>query len=325
MDTRLYLPESWFAPQSRDRWQACGIPAEVTFRTEPALGLEMIQRLVERQRVPFRWVLADARFGQNPAFLQGISQLGKWYLVEIPADTRFWKRRPAIEPPGPGLLGRPRLYPRVAKSAPAPQAMSELATQLPRSAWSPQIIKEAGKGPLAAEFAFLRLVPVENKLPGTRQWVILRRTLHQPPELKYYLSNAPVDCAVSTFVCLSGLRWPIETVFEEAKGEVGMDHYETRTWVGWHHHMAQTFLAHLFLIGLRLHFKKKPGPHDSSSSDSDRSSYRRRLSARARCYPDDSVPSATQPCRLSLTSQAHAQTASPSPDRPLLARSVVVM
>ena len=74
------------------------------------------------------------------------------------------------------------------------EANSELATRLPRSAWSPHIIKEAGKGPLAAEFAFLRLVSIEDELPGPRQWVILRRTLHQPPELKYYLSNAPVDC-----------------------------------------------------------------------------------------------------------------------------------
>ena len=325
LDERLYLHESWFTPQAHQRWVACGIPSAVTFHTEPELGLEMIQTLAARQRVPFRWVMADARFGQNPAFLQGIEKLGKWYMVEIPAATRFWQRRPRIEPPGPGLLGRPRLHPRVATSAPTPQAIRDLAAHLPRSAWLPRIIKEAGKGPLAAEFAFLRLVTVEDELPGARRWVILRRTLRKPSELKYYLSNAPADCALSTFVWLSGMRWPIETVFEEAKGEVGLDHYETRTWRGWHHHMAQTFMAHLFLIRLRLLFKKKPSAHHRPGARSDCSSYRRRVPSGARCYPDHSISSAAQLCCLSLTSQTDAQTASPPSGHPLLTRSVVVM
>jgi hypothetical protein len=74
--------------------------------------------------------------------------------------------------------------------------------------------------------------------------------------LKFYLSNAPSHYSTQELIRVSGLRWPIETALEEAKGEVGMDHYETRTWLGWHHHMFQTFMAHLFLIRLRLLFKK---------------------------------------------------------------------
>lgn len=325
LDERLYVPESWFTLQASQRRAACGIPVELTFQTKPALGLEMIRSLVARNRVPFRWVMGDSHFGQNPGFLQGVSQLGKWYMVEIPADTRFWTRRPRIEPPGPGLLGRPRLHPRVSKSAPTPQAISDLAAQLPRSAWTSHIIKEAGKGPLAAEFAFLRLVTIENELPGDRRWVILRRTLHQPVELKCYLSNAPTDCARSTFVRLSGMRWPIETAFEEAKGEVGLDHYETRTWLGWHHHMAQMFMAHLFLIRLRLLFKKKFRTHHGSGSRSGCPSHRRRVPSRTRCHSNHSVSSATQPCCLLLASQADAQTASPPQAYPLITRSVVVM
>jgi SRSO17 transposase len=75
--------------------------------------------------------------------------------------------------------------------------------------------------------------------------------------VKIFLSNAPATCGHEALVRVSGLRWPVETAIEEAKGELGMDHYETRTWRGWHHHMTQTFLAHHFLVRRRLNVKKK--------------------------------------------------------------------
>ena len=135
--------------------------------------------------------------------------------------------------------------------------MRALILQLPRTAWHRHWIHEGSKGPLLAQFAALRVTPIQNRLPGIRQWLICRRRSLEPQaEVKYYLSNAPSDCAIQELVRVSGLRWPIETTLQEAKGEVGMDHYEVRTWQGWHHHMFQTFLAHLFLIRLRLLFKK---------------------------------------------------------------------
>jgi SRSO17 transposase len=277
LDERLYVHESWFEAEAFERWQACGIPDEAVFRTEPELALEMIREVFRRAELPFRWITADERFGQNPGFLQGISALGKWYLVEAPADTRFWSHRPRIESPGRGLLGRPRLHPRVAKTAPPPQAIRDLAARLPASAWRCYLIKEGGKGPMRADFVFLRLVTIRDQLPGPRVWVILRRSLTAPHEIKYYLSNAPVTCALAEFVRVSGMRWPIETALEEGKGEVGMDHYETRTWLGWHHHMAHTFMAQLFLTHLRLVFKKKPSTHHCPSPPINSPSHRRRL------------------------------------------------
>jgi hypothetical protein len=86
-------------------------------------------------------------------------------------------------------------------------------------------------------------------------------------EVKFFLSNAPAACPQATLVRVSGLRWPVETALEEAKGELGMDHYETRTWRGWHHHMTQTFLAHHFLVRMRLHLKKSPGAHAGASGN----------------------------------------------------------
>ena len=325
VDERLYLPQSWFQKESRQRWQRCGIPDETIFRTEPQLALEMIQKIVGRDQLPFRWITADERFGQNPAFLRGISALGKWYLVEVPADTRFWTRRPAIEPPGQGMLGRPRLHTRVVKSAPAPREIRELAAQLPASAWKTYVIKEGSRGPLRAEFAFLRLVKVEEKLPGERVWVILRRALSGPPVIKYYLSNAPQTCTPADFVWASGLRWPIETALEEGKGEVGMDHYETRTWLGWHHHLAQTFAAYLFLVYLRLQFKKKSGAHNRPGAAIGRTSYRRRLPTSTGRPTQSSLSAKEKLCGLPFSPQTHSQRSAPPNLKTFVARSLVVM
>jgi SRSO17 transposase len=236
------------------------MPETLVFRTEPELGLEMIGVLVQRNVLPFRWVTCDESYGKIPAFLDGIAALDKWYLAEVPADTRVWLRTPAIEPPGHGLFGRPRIHPRVKRTAPRPLELRALSTQLSCTAWQRRKIQEGSKGPLMVELAFLRVTPVREELPGPRCWAIFRRTLGAQPETKFYLSNAPADCSRQELTRITGMRWPVETALEEAKGEVGLDHFETRSWQGWHHHMLQSFLAHLFLIRLRLLFQKKAQP-----------------------------------------------------------------
>lgn len=276
LNSRLYLPEDWFDAEHRSRWQACGIPDEISFRTEPALALEMIQDLVTRDVIPFQWVMGDEHFGQNPAFLDGIDALGKWYLMEVPSDTRVWLHTPEVEPAGRGPLGRPRLHPRVKPNAPRAHEGREIAAQLPQRAWQPFMIQEGSKGPVVADFAFLRVTTVRDQLPGPRTWAVFRRSLSTPPELKFYLSNAPASCAHRRLAQASGDRWPIETVLEEAKGEVGMDHYETRTWCGWQHHLAQTFLAHHFLVRVQLQLKKIARIDRGASSHFSRRYARRR-------------------------------------------------
>lgn len=258
LDERLYLPECWFTDAYRARWKACRIPESVRFQTEPQLALNMIADLVQRAVIPFQWVTADDSYGKSLVFLQEIDRLGKWGLVEVPADTRVWLRTPAIEPPGRSLLGRPRTRPRVARNAPRPRELRELIAQIPNSKWVRRMIKEGSRGPLVAEFAFLRATTVHEGLPGPRVWLIFRRTLGAEPEVKFYFSNAPTTCPHSEFIRVSGLRWPVETTLQEGKGEVGLDHNETRTWLGWHHHLRHTFLAQLFLLRLRLHWPNSP-------------------------------------------------------------------
>ncbi|HEX9597345.1 MAG TPA: IS701 family transposase, partial [Anaerolineales bacterium] len=310
LDERLYVPECWFTQAYRERRKACRLPADLPFQTEPELALAMLSDLQQQALVPFRWVTADETYGKSPGFLDGIAALDKWYLVEVPQDTRVWLRTPAVEPPGPGLLGRPRTRLRVAHSAPAPREVRELAQSLPKSQWTRRVIKEGSKGPLVAEFAFLRATTIRSRLPGPRVWVVFRRSLGPVPELKVYFSNAPTTCPPSEFIRMSGLRWPVETTLEEGKGEVGLDHFETRTWPSWHHHMAQTFLAHLFLIRLRRQWQKKPLTHYGASSPAHRSGYRRSSVSVTQCVEHLALPPVPQSCRLPLTPQAHPEAAS---------------
>jgi SRSO17 transposase len=243
--------------------------------------------------------------------------LDKWYLAEVPADTRVWLRTPAIEPPGPGPLGRPRTHPRVARSAPRPREVRQLLTQVPPQAWQRYFIKEGSQGPLVAEFAFLRVTSVRETLPGPRVGLVLRRRRRPQPELKFYFSNAPTWTPPREFAQLSGWRWPIETTLEEGKGEVGMDQpalavlgYEVRTWTGWYHQMAQSFMAHYFLMRLRLQFKKSPGPDDGTSARAHRKRPAGRRCASGEDPRRDPVLSTPELFRLLFTSQKDTETSS---------------
>jgi SRSO17 transposase len=312
LDKRLYLPERWFTPEYQKRWKACGIPNTLTFHTEPELGVEMVTQLVQRAVVPFRWVTCDERYGEIPAFLDGIAALGKWYFAEVAVDTRVWVHTPSVEPPGQGLLGAPRKYPRVKRTAPRPYEMRELVLQVSRAQWHRRIIKEGGKGPQVAEFACMRVTPIRDELPGERCWVIFRRTLGAPLEVKYFLSNAPRTCSLQEFVRVSGLRWPVETGLEEGKGEVGMDQYEVRTWLGWQHQMTQAILAHLFLVRLQRVFQKKSRVNHRPSASTYCTGHRKRPRELARHAGNSALSPTSELCGLLFAPQADTRPAWPS-------------
>ena len=98
----------------------------------------------------------------------------------------------------------------------------------------------------------MRVSVVRVGLPGSTVWLVLRRNIDDPSEVKFYLSNAPATTELCTLVRMSGVRWAVECCFAEGKGEVGLDHCETRSWLGWHHHMLLAMLAHHFLVRLRV-------------------------------------------------------------------------
>jgi SRSO17 transposase len=261
LDRRLYMPKSWFDKAYAAKRKKCGVPKGLVFKTEPELGLEMLTKINERGVVPFAWVNADEHYGMNPDFLDGVAGLDKWYFAEVPSTTMVWPGDVKILPAGLGQAGnlksgRPRSGPRVAKKEPPPQEVRQIGAWLPAEAWKRFTIKEGAKGPITADFAFVRAVSKRGRRPGHEVWLIFRRGTSDPTDIKYYLSNAPARIAKTDLVRQAGLRWPVETAIEEGKSELGMDHYETRTWRGWHHHMTLTFLAHHFLVRLRLKMKK---------------------------------------------------------------------
>lgn len=313
LDRRLYLPQCWFQADHRERWDACGIPEGTRFNTEPTLALEMLQALVRAGSVPFHWVTCDEHFGANPAFLDGIADLHKYYVAEVPITTQVWRTTPAVQRPGRGARGRPRTRPRVWPNAAKPQALCDIAAQLPQPAWHTFVIKEGSKGPLVADFAFLRVTSVRTGLPGPRVWAIFRRSLGPQAELKIFLSNAPVTCAHLQLVRLTGMRWPIETAFEEGKGEIGMDHYETRTWLGWHHHMTHSFLAHFFLVRMRIQLKKSARHDDGASPRFDCWRSPPHRCDHQRNHRHGPLSSTAQLRGLPLSPQAHTQTSSAIP------------
>jgi SRSO17 transposase len=258
LDRRLYVPVEWLTDDAyADRRRQCGLPPDLIFKTKPALAQEMLAAVVKSQALRCRWVVADEAFGGNPAFLDGVAGLGLWYFTEVAHTTRVWAERPATHmPPWHGRGRRPPRE-RLVVGAPEAQTVLRMAAALPAAAWTRQTIKEGSQGPMVAEFATLRVVAVRDALPGPDVWLVLRRHV-ETGELKTYLCNAPIDIALETHVRMSGMRWPIETCFEDSKQLLGMGAYEIRGWTGWHHHMTLVILAHFFVVRMSLRLKKSP-------------------------------------------------------------------
>jgi hypothetical protein len=222
-----------------------------------------------------RWVVCDEGFGDSGALLDRWAATGLHYLAEVPRDTQGWcltapdgqTPRAAPQtwiPPQRGSKKGPaprrvRLHP----ASPAKERADTWAAQVPADRWQRYRVLEGSKGPLVADFVAVRWVTVRDRLPGPVAWLLVRRSLPadpaEDPEYKYYTSNAPADTPLATLVWVSGMRWPIEACFAEARQEVGLDHYETRSWRGWHHHLTLVILAQHFLVRLQQRLDPREG------------------------------------------------------------------
>jgi SRSO17 transposase len=198
-----------------------------------------------------RWVTCDEAFGRDTSVLDHIDGLGLWYFAEVPHATQVWRQCPATAVPAWSGQGRQPTRTRVLAGEAAPEEVEQLAAALPEERWGRRTIKEGSKGPLVARFVALRVIAVRESLPGPAVWLVLRRN-PLTGELKTYLSHAPSHTPLATLVRLSGMRWPIETCFEDSKQYLGMSAYEGRSWRGWHHHMTLCILAHFFVVRARI-------------------------------------------------------------------------
>jgi SRSO17 transposase len=254
---RLFLPQKWFAEAHADLRQACGLPIALNFQTKPEIALEMLKNALARGDLPCKWVAADALYGDAPAFRDGVAELDKWFFVEVRCTTRLWLEKPEVWVPPWKNRGRRPTRLRLKNPEQTALQVDELAQQLPAETWVRARIKEGAKGPLVCDFACVRVFEMREALPGQQLWLVLRRNLADPTEIKYYFSNAPAEIDPSELVRLSGMRWPVEIIFRAGKVEIGFDHYELRSWLGWHHHMLFAMLAHLFLVRMRIFFKQR--------------------------------------------------------------------
>jgi SRSO17 transposase len=274
LDRRLYLPESWFGEDHRELWKACRIPDGTEFRTKHELAAELVEQTAQARRLRGRWVACDEGYGDDPKTLDRWDQAGLWYLAEVPKDTMVW---PLVEPDGQSARARPQTWvppqkpsrkgkvPTKAELHPdslGKVRLDQRAEQVPTALRRRYRMLEGAKGPLVADFVAFRAVAVRDKLPGPEVWVLLRYKVIGPddqPKVKFYLSNAPADTPLEELVRACGMRWPIESSFEEGKGELGMDQYELRFWAGWHHHMTLVILAHHFLVRLQRRLSQREG------------------------------------------------------------------
>lgn len=249
---RLYLPEVW--ARDRARCRRAGVPRTVTFATKWAIALDEVDDLL-RDDLPRAPVLADAGYGDATAFRDGLTQRRLSYVVGIKADTSVWP--PGAEPLPPKRWsgrGRPATCLRRAADH-HPVSAGALATALPGRAWRAVRWRDGTRGPMESRFALVRVRPAHRDEsrhePRAEEGLLLEWPLGESAPTKYWLSTMPAHVALDDLVRLAKLRWRIERDYEELKDELGLDHYEGRGWVGFHHHGVLCIAAYAFLAAER--------------------------------------------------------------------------
>lgn len=252
---RLYLPQEWIDDKVRRR--RSGVPREIAFRTKPQIALDEIDRVIA-QGARFGEVLADAGYGASAEFRHGLSERGLRWTVGIPGKQRVYPAEVTVSAAPPRATGgRPRSRP-VPSLAPM-QAHRLLADQR----WRRITWRRGTRGPLSAHFAAVRVRVADGghadrrgcPLPGDEEvWLIGER--RRSGETKYHLCNRPAKTALRTLASLVKARWVCEQPHQQMKEELGLGHYEGRSWQGLHHHALMNMICFAFLQHLRLGGKK---------------------------------------------------------------------
>jgi SRSO17 transposase len=217
IDRALYLPEVWANDPARRR--AAGVPADTAFATKPKLGRQMLTRAFAAD-VPCRWVTGDSVYGADYALRRCIECSGRGYVLAVTSRQRLGFK-----------------------------TVADWLEDVPTNGWQRLSAGDGAKGPRLYDWAWLPCW-----LDAARGWqkgLLIRRKLAHPEAFTYYLTLAPEGTGLSDLVRVAGTRWTIEACFEAAKGEVGLDQYEVRSWTGWHRHITLAMLAHAYLAVVR--------------------------------------------------------------------------
>lgn len=258
---QLYLPETW--ANDKERRKQAGVPQEISFQTKPDIALAQIQALVHED-VPRGVVLADAAYGDDSGFREGLVSLELCYAVGIKSSTTLWPPGIVPLPHRPkGKMGRPpRLLRRDKQHQPLTAkelALCLSATDLRRVSW-----REGTRGMMHSRFAALRVRTAHrdywHKEPHPEQWLLIEWPRTEKEPTKYWLSNLPSSIALRKLVAIAKLRWRIERDYEELKQELGLGHFEGRNWRGFHHHATLAIAAYGFLVQERCLFPPRATP-----------------------------------------------------------------
>jgi SRSO17 transposase len=219
IDRALYLPETWAFDAAR-RAEA-GVPENVSFTTKPKLGQAMLKQVFEAG-VPCRWVVGDCVYGADHQTRRLIEAHGRGYVLAVTSAQRLGFKH-----------------------------VEDWLEDVPARGWKRLSAGDGAKGPRLYDWAYLpyRTPPV----PGWKTGLLIRRRKGRPHQFTFYLTRSPEETALAELVRVAGQRWRIESCFEEAKGETGLDEYEVRSWRGWHRHITLSMLAHAYLTIVRRH------------------------------------------------------------------------
>lgn len=231
LDRALYLPQTWAANDAR-RAEA-GVPANVVFRTKPELAQAMLAQALTAD-MPFAWVTGDEVYGGDRRLRLWLEEQHLAHLLAVKATEPLWAST---------------------ERGPAQVAAADLVAGLPAAAWVTLSAGDGAKGPRVYDWAWAPIRPLRE--PGQGYWLLARRSLSDATELAYYVGYGPEETPLTELVRVAGTRWAIETCFEEAKGEVGLDESEVRRWDGWHRHVTLCLLAHAVLAVTRAAAVKK--------------------------------------------------------------------
>ncbi|HKE06167.1 MAG TPA: IS701 family transposase [Blastocatellia bacterium] len=220
LDRELYVPQSWAEDQQR-RAEA-GIPPEVKFATKPTLGRRMIER-AQQAGVRFRWVTGDEVYGNDSQMRRWLEGRKIFYVLAVSCQSQVFYEG-------------------------ARRWAAEIAKLLPQKGWKRLSAGAGTKGERLYDWALLPLGEVDEE---RQRWLLFRRSISDPTDLAYYVVSGPKKTSLEVMVKVAGTRWAIEESFESAKGEVGLDHYEVRSWDGWYRHITLAMFAHAYLTVVR--------------------------------------------------------------------------
>jgi SRSO17 transposase len=253
LNWRLYLPKEWTADS--ERRQGAGIPRDVVFQSKWELALEMIDE-VRGWGLPDRVVLGDAAYGEPTAFRQGLEKRGLCYALGIQSNIGIWTKPPKQIPNKPKGKGRPRTAWNYGEQRP----ISVKDAALKAKGWKTIRWREGSKGWLESRFWSARIQPShgyhEGQPPEKEVWLLVEWPESEPEPIKYFLSNMPANTTLRRLVRITKCRWKIEQDYQQLKEELGLDHYEGRSWQGWHHHVTLVMIAHAFLTLEAMRSKK---------------------------------------------------------------------